>query len=141
MTTYLFNTNIVLCALILGGMVFYVTFMAPLIFIKLPAPTAGEFIREVFPWYFLVFAVLTLLSAILLFIGAFQWQSAVMLICAVFFIFSRQWLMPKINDYRIAIQDGESDAKIKFKNFHRLSVAINYIQLIAIFIIFIAIIN
>ena len=40
-------------ALQLGGMIFFATVMAPLVFTKLPASEAGEFIRAVFPVYYI----------------------------------------------------------------------------------------
>ncbi|MEM6943536.1 MAG: DUF4149 domain-containing protein, partial [Pseudomonadota bacterium] len=40
-----------------GGMVFFTALFSPLVFVKLPAETAGPFIRQVFPWYFAATAV------------------------------------------------------------------------------------
>ena len=45
-------------ATLFGSMAFFSCVMAPLIFIKLEAATASQFIRSVFPRYYLVILVL-----------------------------------------------------------------------------------
>ena len=39
-------------AALVGGMLFFGTVMAPLVFLHLPAFVAGPFIRLTFPWYY-----------------------------------------------------------------------------------------
>jgi hypothetical protein len=39
-------------AALVGGMLFFGAVMAPLVFLRLPLPVAGPFIREAFPWYY-----------------------------------------------------------------------------------------
>ena len=48
-----------------GGMLFFAAVVAPLVFARLPAPTAGAFIRQLFPVYYLVMAGCTALAAVL----------------------------------------------------------------------------
>jgi hypothetical protein len=47
-------------ALAFGGMTFFSAVMAPLVFTKLPFDTAGAFIRQVFPWYYLTIGAVSL---------------------------------------------------------------------------------
>jgi hypothetical protein len=56
-------------ALAFGGMTFFSAVMAPLVFTKLPFDTAGAFIRQVFPWYYLTIGAVSALAAVLLLIG------------------------------------------------------------------------
>ena len=115
-------------ALILGGMVFFAFVFAPLVFVKLPAKTAGGFIREVFPVYYIAFAGAALLA------GAFAIPRIDALILAIvsgFFLLARFWLMPKINQAR---DQGEAR---RFERLHRLSVFINAAQMIAVFAVFV----
>jgi hypothetical protein len=37
---------------LVGGMLFFGVVMAPLVFLHLPLPVAGPFIRAAFPWYY-----------------------------------------------------------------------------------------
>lgn len=39
-------------AALAGGMLFFGAVMAPLVFLHLPLPVAGPFIRGAFPWYY-----------------------------------------------------------------------------------------
>lgn len=57
-------------ALTFGGVTFLSGVMAPLVFTKLPFETAGAFIRQVFPWYYLTMAITTLIALITLIIGS-----------------------------------------------------------------------
>lgn len=124
------QTCVFLTALYLGGMVFFAFFMAPLIFIKLPATTAGSFIREVFPWYYLVFALLSLVLGIFLIILSYKWLALLITINFLGFVFARQILMPKINEYRDASEDS------KFNVLHKISVFLNSFQLLLVLTVF-----
>lgn len=107
-----------------GGMTFFSAVMAPLIFVKLPGETAGRFIREVFPWYYMTMGGVTALSALLLALGGPARLNAAMLACLVTlgFWFARQDLMPRINHARDHKQPD------RFKWLHRLSVWVNGAQ-------------
>ena len=126
----------VIVGLVSGGMIFFAFFMAPLIFTKLPTNTAGKFIRDVFPLYYLVFGILFGLICILLMLSKLWLMAIVIAVCTLGFIFSRQVLMPLINNYRDKSLVQESYTRM-FTNLHRASVLINTIQLIAIFYIFV----
>lgn len=113
-------------ALILGGMVFFAFLFAPLVFVKLPAKTAGSFIREVFPVYYIAFAGVAMLAAAL---AIPRIDALVLAIVAGFFLLARFWLMPKINQAR---DQGENRS---FERLHRLSVFINAAQMIAVLVV------
>ncbi len=123
-------------ALTWGGMTFFSAVMAPLVFTKLPFETAGAFIRQVFPWYYLSMGLTTLLAVLLLLpgIGAgVGWPAALSAFALVGFVVARQVLMPKINATRDANLAGDPDAGKRFKRLHGLSVLINGAQWLAVF--------
>lgn len=115
-------------ALILGGMVFFAFLFAPLVFTKLPAKTAGGFIREVFPVYYVAFAGVALIASLL---AIPRIDALVLAVVGGLFLLARYWLMPRINAAR---DRGENRS---FDRLHRLSVIINAAQMIAVFAVFV----
>lgn len=118
-------------ALLLGGMVFFAFFMAPLVFTKLPAETAGRFIRAVFPWYYDAMAVLSALAALacVLFAPAL---SAALIANAGVFMAARFALMPAINTARDASVQKDAAAHNRIARLHRASVLLNAAQLVLV---------
>lgn len=105
-------------AALFGGMLFFSSVMAPLVFIKLPTATAGGFIRAVFPWYYLVMGATSLVGLIFLFVSSgndliLEW--ILMSIILFGFVVARQWLMPRINKARNAATAGDSKQNGRFK--------------------------
>jgi hypothetical protein len=122
-------------ALTFGGMTFFSAVMAPLVFTKLPLDTAGAFIREVFPWYYLAMGATTLaaLLALLPGIGAgLGWAAALCALALAGFVVARQVLMPRINQARDAQLAGEAGAGRRFGRLHGMSVLINGAQWLAV---------
>ena len=115
-------------ALLLGGMIFFAAVMAPLVFTRLPAKQAGAFIRAVFPIYYLYVLASSVVAALAL---ATRWDGAVMAVVAALTIWLRQGLMPRINTLSDAAQSGDGTAKRRFDAAHRMSVALNVVQIIA----------
>jgi hypothetical protein len=111
-------------------MAFFSAVMAPLVFIKLDAATAGRFIRGVFPWYYLVVLVLAALAAAALAAGR-PADAGIMAAVAVGAWVSRQVLMPRINAHRDRSLAGDASAGRRFDRLHRVSVWINAAQLLA----------
>jgi hypothetical protein len=109
-------------ALAFGGMTFFSAVMAPLVFTKLPFDTAGAFIRQVFPWYYLTIGAVSALAAVLLLIGQAYGVALLAAVTALGFGYARQILMPKIN----AARDAGEEAR--FNRLHRFSVIINGAQ-------------
>lgn len=109
-------------ALAFGGMTFFSAVMAPLVFTKLPFETAGGFIRQVFPWYYLSIGIVSAVAALALLLGAQHWAALMAALVAVGFWVARQVLMPRIN----AARDAGEHAL--FNRLHRVSVMINGVQ-------------
>lgn len=115
-------------ALLLGGMIFFAAVMAPLVFTKLAAGQSGPFIRAVFPFYYLYVLIFSAIAAAGLLP---RWEGACMAAVAVLTVWLRQWLMPRINRASDAARDGDLLAKRRFDRGHRLSVIVNFAQIIA----------
>jgi len=121
-------------AALFGSMLFFSVVMAPLIFVKLGGENAGRFIRQVFPWYYLVVIALGAIAALAL-VFSRPLDGAILAGVAGVGVATRQGLMPMINRARDAMQDGDEGAKKRFARLHRLSVWINATQIIAIAIV------
>lgn len=122
-------------ALTFGGMTFFSVVMAPLIFTKLPLETAGAFIRQVFPWYYLSMGTTTLIALMGLLFGAGgseYWEIALVALVLAGFVFARQVLMPLINRARDAELVEEAGVEHRFQRLHRISVILNGTQWLAV---------
>ena len=121
--------------LLLGGMLFFPIVVAPVVFTSLPELEAGQFLRSMFPRYYLFMIFLSALA-----FGLYQSAAgsevtiaaAVCLSVALSTLWVRQSLVPRINDARDAQLAGDVDAAAKFDRGHRLSVAINMLQLVGL---------
>lgn len=121
---------LLLVSTLFGGMMLYSFGFAPMVFNALPAEDAGRFIRAAFPWYYLfVIATAGLGGAILL--RSNPRSGAFALAIAVIGIFAHQVLMPWINTARDMQLQGNEEAKTRFSRLHGISVALNFLQLIA----------
>jgi hypothetical protein len=109
-------------ALAFGGMTFFSAVMAPLVFTKLPFETAGGFIRQVFPWYYLSIGLVAVVAAAAALFAGAGLVALMAALVAVGFWFARQVLMPRIN----AARDAGADTT--FNRLHRFSVIINGVQ-------------
>ncbi|MCU0869329.1 MAG: DUF4149 domain-containing protein [Burkholderiales bacterium] len=117
-------------ALLFGGMTFFAALFAPAVFIRLPADTAGAFIRGFFPWYYLACAGVALVAGLAMF-GVSSIDAIAMLANAAGFVVARQILMPAINRARDAQAAGDRAAGRRFDRLHRASVILNFAQLVA----------
>lgn len=120
----------VMVATLFGSMVFFSFVMAPLMFIELGVETAGRLVRRVFPWYYLLIGVTSLVGGLCLWAAA---PTPALIMLGVLFgaLFSRQVLMPGINASRDRASSGDRTAARRFDQLHRASVVINGLQLIA----------
>ena len=122
-------------ALTFGGMTFFSGIMAPLVFTKLPIETAGTFIRQLFPWYYLTMGVTTVVALVGLALGTSgiaSLEAGLTALVLLGFVYARQSLMPMINRARDAELAGDSEAGARFTRLHRLSVLINGLQWFAV---------
>ncbi|MDD2794505.1 DUF4149 domain-containing protein [Acidocella sp.] len=111
-------------AALTGGMLFFGAVMAPLVFTKLPAEAAGNFIRAAFPFYYAYIIATSALAA-----GGFLLRSQYGAASALFALMAvTVWLlfgwMPHLEAMRLA---GDTAG---FARGHRISVWINGAQLL-----------
>ncbi len=125
---YLIANNLIMVSF--GVIVFFSFVVAPITFITLDIENAGKFIRRLFPFYYgfnLFCLILSLLIALV--DRSFAVRYHIVILCIILFLFTLFYLMPKINKYR------DNSNERMFKITHRLSVVINYAQLILLTII------
>ena len=128
MLAFLDTIGLVTVATVFGSMVFFSAVVAPIAFIKLDKEVAGQFIRGIFPWYYLLIGIFSLIAVVSL---AFDKSNAATLMAIVLIgaLISRQMLMPNINKQRELHLAGDIDAKTRFDRLHRFSVLINLFQM------------
>ena len=108
----------VLCtALLFGGMTLYSFGFAAALFTVLPASTAGQVLRRVFPWFY-AFVIVTAAVAAVLWWPHDVVFAAVMAAVAITTMPVRQWLMPAIN------RATDGGLRQRFKWLHGLSVLV-----------------
>ena len=111
-------------------MLFFSFAIAPVIFKSLDETNARNFIRKIFPYYYLINLILSILALICFFISkSFNFDFYLILIVAILFAFSNFLLMPIINRFR----DSKETKKFHFS--HGLSVVINLVQMILLSIV------
>jgi len=131
-------------ALTFGGMTFFSGVTAPLVFTKLPIDTAGQFIRQLFPWYYLTMGITTLVALVALAFGTSgftSWETGLTALVLLGFVYARQSLMPMINRARDAELAGDNEAGARFTRLHRLSVLINGLQWFAVLVALILVLS
>ena len=125
-------TAIYLTSAILGIMFFFSFVVAPVTFTTLNEENARKFIRKIFPYYYNVNLVISILiTLIFVFIKSFHLDFFLILSVTLLFALSNYVLMPLINKFRDSNQDKN------FKISHFVSVVINFLQMILLIIILI----
>ena len=117
---------------ILAIMLFFSFTIAPIIFKSLDEKNARNFIRNIFPYYYFINLILSIL-VIVIFISLkfYGLNFYLILSVAILFAFSQFILMPMINKYR------DNNETKKFNYTHGVSVVINIIQMVFLVIILI----
>ncbi|MGE0723140.1 MAG: DUF4149 domain-containing protein [Alphaproteobacteria bacterium] len=105
-----------------GGMLFFTAVFAPLVFAHLDKEVAADLIRAVFPWYYLFVVATAVVGALALAPGG-AWQGWVLAAVAGIALAARQALLPAI------VAAREAGSHRRFRALHRVSVAINIVQL------------
>ena len=114
----------------LGILIFFSFVVAPVTFTSLDEDSARKFIRRIFPYYYNVNLVLSIIVTLFyIFNKYYEFNFFLILIVGILFAVSSYILMPLINKYRDENQDK------KFKYSHFLSVVINFVQIIFLAII------
>ena len=126
-----------LLAVLLGSMTFFMVVVSPSVFATLSTNASSKFLRTIFPQMFLFGFIIAILSLVLCYISSNILNSILLIIVAMSFIINRNYLTPKINDFRDKELKGDKKASSSFKYMHLLSVllfVLNFIILIGIVI-------
>ena len=116
--------SLYLISIILGTMLFFSFVVAPVTFTALNEENARKFIRKIFPYYYNVNLVISLL--VLIYFTSqkiFSIDFYLILTISILFAISNYILMPLINKYK------DNNQERKFKYSHSMSVLINFIQI------------
>ena len=127
-----------LLAVLTGSMIFFMAVVSPSVFTTLSTNASSKFLRTIFPRMFLFGFIIALLSLILSYISGNNLNSILLVIVAVSFIINRNYLTPKINNFRDKELEGDEKASSNFKYMHLLSVLLfilNFIILVSTVII------
>ena len=118
-------------------MIFFMAVVSPSVFATLSTNASSKFLRTIFPRMFLFGFIIAFLSLILSYISGNNLNSILLVIVAVSFIINRNYLTPKINEFRDRELEVDKKASSGFKYMHLLSVllfALNFIILVCIII-------
>ena len=118
-------------------MIFFMAVVSPSVFVTLSTYASSKFLRTIFPRMFLFGFIISVLSLFLSYISGNILNSVLLIVVAISFIINRNYLTPKINDFRDKELEGDKKASSSFKNMHLLSVllfVLNFIILIGIVI-------
>ena len=132
----IYTLNFLLSALI-GSMIFFMAVVSPSVFATLSTNASSKLLRTIFPRMFLFGFIIAILSLVLCYISSNILNSILLIIVAMSFIINRNYLTPKINDFRDKELEGDKKASSSFKYMHLLSVllfVLNFIILIGIVI-------
>ena len=127
-----------LVTILIGSMIFFMAVVSPSVFATLSTNASSKFLRTIFPRMFLFGFIIAFLSLILSYISGNNLNSILLVIVAVSFIINRNYLTPKINNFRDKELEGDKKASFNFKYMHLLSVLLfilNFIILVSIVII------
>ena len=84
-----------------------------------------------FPWYYLLILILAGLGALTL-VAFAPLNAGLMALIAASTAYCRQYLMPRINEYRDRSRAGEAGTTEVFDKLHRRSEVLNGLQLLAV---------
>ena len=134
MFEFLYDLSVFLIPFLIGSLVFFSSIVAPNTFINLDEKSARKFIRTLFPKIYTYAAILSLLISIFL-LKVEVFYSFIFFVISLGYIYSKFFLMKKIND----ASDMKDDNK--FKILHRFSVIIFILQLILMGFIYYLLMN
>ena len=119
-------------------MIFFMSVVSPSVFAVLSSNASSKFLRIIFPRMFLFGFIISVLSLIFSFISGNTLISILLIIVAISFIINRNYLTPKINDFRDKELEGDQKASSSFKYMHLISVLLfilNFTILLGIIIL------
>ena len=126
-----------LLAVLIGSMIFFMAVVSPSVFATLSTNASSKLLRTIFPRMFLFGFIIAILSLVLCYVSSNILNSILLIIVAMSFIINRNYLTPKINDFRDKELEGDKKASSSFKYMHLLSVllfVLNFVNLIGIVI-------
>ena len=126
-----------LLAVLSGSMIFFMAVVSPSVFATLSTNASSKLLRTIFPRMFLFGFIIAILSLVLCYISSNILNSILLIVVAISFIINRNYLTPKINNFRDKELEGDKKASSSFKYMHLLSVllfVLNFIILIGILI-------
>ena len=101
---------------------------------------AGAFIRQMFPVYFLVMAGCSALAALAA-TASTAADALVLAAVSIGFLYARVGLLPRIDQARDRALAGDETASARFRRLHRTSTVLNGLQLIAVTVALIRLID
>ncbi len=122
-------------ALLLGSMIFFAVLVAPSVHKLLDAENASRYSSDLFPRFYLWGIALSGLGTLF---AVYHRSAAFLLIGIVLcgYIYSRQWLNPKINRAKeVWLSSDSPQDKAQFDKLHKQSVLINTIQIVLLTIL------
>lgn len=113
----------------LGAMLFCSAAIAPTVFKVLPEAHAGSFLRAVFPRYFLINGLAAVVAGLL----AVELVAAtILLVSGAVMLGIRYVAIPVINEARDQMLTGVETAKARFDIWHKGTVVLNVIEMLAL---------
>ena len=120
-------------ALLIGGMIFFPSVVAPTVFATFDTDDGGRFLRRLFPRYYTYITLASILGlGAALILPHHHLPALVFTVVFLSTLWTRNWLIPRLNRWRDLELAGDESAGVKFKKGHRISVLINLAQLVAI---------
>ena len=116
---------ILITAAILSFMIFFPAVVATSVFKVLDEKASSKFLRIFFPKYYLFGFILSCLGLLTSILKQDKISLFFFIFISLSFIFSKQMLMPMINKAK------DESKEIKFNKLHKLSVFINFLQIIS----------
>ena len=116
---------ILITAAILSFMIFFPAVVATSVFKVLDEKASSKFLRIFFPKYYLFGFILSCLGLLTSILKQDKISLFFFIFISLSFIFSKQILMPMINNAK------DESKEIKFNKLHKLSVFINFLQIIS----------
>ena len=128
----IFNISLYITSIILGIMIFFSFVVAPIAFSSLNKESYSVFIRKIFPYYYLINLVLSVVVILIfIYLDIFEIKFYLISLTAILFFISNYLLMPLINKF------SDQNLYQKFKYSHLLSVILNFIQMFCLIFILI----
>ena len=128
-------TALFFAAVTLGAMAFFGLGVAPVVHKVLDKDRAGTVTRALFPVYYLVLAIASVLAAVPAFLINVT-AGIVLAVIAGGFVFARQVMMPRINALGEEVRRGSTVAKGAYDMMHAWSIRMNMLQLFVLLVVF-----